>query len=184
MKRVDEVKCDAINAMVKENRKKEEKDVQNKEKTNDINNQADKVKFFDKEDACQKEDKERENKDSHRTMIGEGEEMMVLEAKSAVKENEKKEEEENKTKKNKNGNKEEIIYTKKQVEAHIMELVEVDKRANYDGSKEEEKYGVHEHEVSDREENVEQSQEVLEGEAKGNVGNQEMDNSEQNVKEK
>nr|XP_034574208.1 uncharacterized protein DDB_G0290685-like isoform X2 [Setaria viridis] len=186
--KVVEAKSDAGNAGVKENGKKEEKEQHNEEKANDVNNQADEVKIVDKEDACQKEDNGRKNEDSHRAKAAGCEEIMVVEAKSTdvhaeVKENGKKEEDQNTTEEEQNDDKEEIICVKRQDEDR-MEPTEVDKQEKQDGSNEEEKGGVDKLHVSDREESVKESQEVLKGEAKDNVDKQEMDDREENVKEK
>ncbi|OEL29731.1 hypothetical protein BAE44_0009246 [Dichanthelium oligosanthes] len=183
-----EAKSNAGNAGVKENGKKEEKEEQNEEKANDVNNQADEVKIVDKEDACQKADKERKNEDSHGAKAAEGGEIMAVVAKSAavhaeVKENGKNEEDGNKTEEKQNANKEESICVEKQ-DADKMEPSEVDKQEKQDWLKEEEKGGVDKHEVSDREESVKESQEVMKGEEKDNAGRQEVDGREQNVKEK
>ncbi|CAN6310266.1 unnamed protein product [Urochloa humidicola] len=183
-----EAKSGAGNAEVNEDGKKEEKEEQTEEKANDVNNQADEVKIVDKEDACQKEDKERKNEDSHGIKAADSEDIMVVEAKSAaghteVKENGKKEESENKTEEKQIDNTGKSICLEKQDEDN-MEPAEVDKQEKQDGLKEDEKGGVDKHDLSGREESIKESQEVLKGEAKGNVSKQEMDDREQNVKEK
>ncbi|KAF8722058.1 hypothetical protein HU200_022689 [Digitaria exilis] len=182
-----EAKSDAGNAGVKEIGKKEEKEEQNAEKADGANNKADNVKIVDKEDACQKEDMDKERKDvnSHSSKAEEGEEIMVVETKSAVvltevKENGKKEADENMTEEKQNDNKEGSICVEKQDEDR-MEPTEAHKQ---DGLTQEEKCGFDKHGMSDREETVKESQEVLKREEKGNVDKQEVDDTEQNVKEK
>ncbi|KAJ1294643.1 hypothetical protein BS78_01G161100 [Paspalum vaginatum] len=190
-----EAKGETGNVEVEENGM-EEKEKQNGEKVNGVTFQVDDMKIIDNEDGCQKEDKERKIEDNHGPKSGEGEVLMMVEAKSVavqVEENGNKEEDENEIEERQNDNKEESICME-QRNGDKMEPIVVDKQEMYnieqtsmekqDGLKVEDKCCVDKHDVNDREESVEGSQEELQKEAKGNADKQEVYDREHNVDEK